>query len=74
MTPRTRRMTASEVETILRRYGFNMVSQKGSHRKWRHPETGLPVIVPQHRGRQLPLGTLRNILINAEIPEKEWKQ
>jgi len=73
LTPRTRRLTAREVEALLRRYGFEMVSQKGSHRKWRHPETGLQVIVPEHRGRVLPVGTLRNILVNAEIPETEWK-
>lgn len=74
MSPRRRRMTAREVEALLRRYGFRQVSQKGSHRKWRHPESGLQVIVPQHRGRQLPLGTLKHILTNAEIPEAEWKE
>lgn len=73
MSPGIRRMTAGEVESLLSRYGFEVVSQKGSHRKWRHPRTGLQVIVPYHRGRSLPLGTLRNILINAEIPEKEWR-
>lgn len=31
------------------------------------------VIVPSHRGRDLPTGTLRNIMITARIPEKEWK-
>ena len=74
MSPRVRRMTAAEVETLLRRYGFQMLSQKGSHRKWRNPDSGLQVIVPMHRGRQLPLGTLRNILLNADIPETEWKE
>ncbi len=74
MSPRIRRMTAREIEALLQRYGFQMVSQKGSHQKWRHPETGLQVIVPKHKGRQLPLGTLRNILVNSEIPESEWKK
>jgi len=32
---RTRRMGADAVERILERYGFELVSQKGSHRKWR---------------------------------------
>jgi predicted RNA binding protein YcfA (HicA-like mRNA interferase family) len=41
MGERMRRMTAREVEGVLRRYGFRLVSQKGSHRKWRQPETGL---------------------------------
>ena len=69
-----RRMTAREVEGLLRRYGFQLPSQKGSHRKWRQMETGLQVIVPEHRGRTLPLGTLRAIFKGAEIPETEWKE
>jgi len=28
---RVRRLTAAETEQILRRYGFQLVSQKGSH-------------------------------------------
>lgn len=74
MGERLRRMTAREVEGLLRRYGFQLVSQKGSHRKWRQPETGLQVIVPDHRGRTLPVGTLRAILKGAEIPESEWRE
>ncbi len=31
---RIRRMKADEVERLLRRYGFELISQKGSHRKW----------------------------------------
>ncbi|MFQ5807370.1 MAG: type II toxin-antitoxin system HicA family toxin [Phycisphaerae bacterium] len=73
MGDRVRRMTAREVEALLGRHGFELVSQKGSHRKWRNGARGLQVIVPQHRGRPLPLGTLRNILKGAEIPESEWK-
>ena len=73
MGERIRRMTAREVETLLRRHGFELISQKGSHRKWRSEGDGLQVIVPDHRGRQLPLGTLLNILKSAEIPEHEWQ-
>jgi len=53
--------------------GFVLVSQRGSHRKWRHPERKLQVIVPAHGGRDLPLGTLRHILKGARIPEDEWR-
>jgi len=70
---RVRRLTAAEAEQILRRYGFQLVSQKGSHRKWRHPEKGLTVVVPMHKGKTLPLGTLRTIMQGAEIPEDEWR-
>lgn len=66
-------MNADEVENILKNYGFELVSQKGSHRKWRNLDRQLQTIVPYHKGRNLPLGTLRNIMINADIPETEWK-
>ncbi len=72
MSPRTPRLTAAQVETILDQHGFRLVSQRGSHRKWRHDDRRLQVIVPEHRGRTLPVGTLRAILRQAEIPESEW--
>lgn len=68
-----RRLTAKEVEKLLSKYGFELISQKGSHRKWRNQNLSRQVIVPYHGGQSLPLGTLRNILVNAEIPEFEWK-
>lgn len=70
---RTRRMNADEVEKILQRYGFVLISQKGSHRKWRNRERQLQVIVPYHKSRDLPIGTLRNIMTSAGIPNSEWK-
>ena len=71
---RMRRLTAKEVETLLKKYDFELVSQKGSHRKWRNSSLGLQVTVPFHGNQILPIGTLRNILINANIPEFEWKE
>ena len=72
MTERVRRMTASQLERILARHGFQRVAQRGSHRKWRHPTKRLQVIVPAHAGRTLPVGTLVHILKGAEIPRDEW--
>jgi predicted RNA binding protein YcfA (HicA-like mRNA interferase family) len=74
MSKRIRRLTTREVENILKNYGFKLISQKGSHRKWRNSELGLQVIVPEHKGRILPIGTMRNIFVKAEIPESEWKE
>jgi predicted RNA binding protein YcfA (HicA-like mRNA interferase family) len=70
---RTRRMNADDVEKVLQRYGFILISQKGSHRKWRNSERQLQVIVPYHKSRDLPIGTLRNIMTTADIPDGEWK-
>ena len=71
---RMRRLTAKEVETLLKKYGFELVSQKGSHHKWRNHSLGLQVTVPNHGNKILPIGTLRSILVNANIPESEWKE
>lgn len=70
---RLRRMNADAVERILRRYGFEFISQKGSHRKWRNKSKDIQVIVPYHRGRDLPTGTLRSIMVTAMIPDREWQ-
>jgi predicted RNA binding protein YcfA (HicA-like mRNA interferase family) len=68
-----RPFNARALTQLLSRYGFQLISQKGSHQKWRNLETGRQVIVPFHGGRDLPLGTLRNILTIAEIPDSEWR-
>ncbi len=51
-------MKSREVEVILKRYGFELISQKGSHRKWRNSDLGLQGIVPEHKGKDLPAGEL----------------
>lgn len=53
-------------------HGFSRASQRGSHRKWVNASTGVKVIVPDHRGRQLPIGTQVAILGQAGIPDDEW--
>lgn len=73
MGEKIRQFTARELERLLSRFGFILISQKGSHRKWRNISTGRQVIVPSHAARTIPLGTLRNILSNSGIPEEEWK-
>jgi predicted RNA binding protein YcfA (HicA-like mRNA interferase family) len=49
MGDRIRRMDAKQIEKILKQYGFELISQKGSHRKWRNFERNLQVIVPYHK-------------------------
>ena len=73
MAQRLPRLTASEVGRVLRRHGFEMVSQRGSHQKWRHPDTGNQVIVAYHRGRQLPLGTINSIIEGSGLSREEFR-
>ncbi len=44
----------------LQREGRELVAIKGSHHKFRQPETGQVIVVP-HPKKDLPVGTARNI-------------
>lgn len=62
MTPRLPTLSASEMQRVLEKDGFCVVSQKGSHRKLRNAD-GRPVILPMHA--ELAPGTLMSILRQA---------
>ncbi len=67
------RLTADEVTRVLQHHGFGLISQRGSHQKWRNSSSGKHVIVPYHKGKQLPLGTLNSIIEGSGIGENEFK-
>jgi predicted RNA binding protein YcfA (HicA-like mRNA interferase family) len=54
-------LPGTKVVKALERAGFTVTRISGSHRVMRHPD-GRTVVVPVHAGRDLPKGTLRNIL------------
>ncbi|MCC7175637.1 MAG: type II toxin-antitoxin system HicA family toxin [Bryobacterales bacterium] len=68
----TPRLTADRVISILRRNGFTLVGSSGSHQKWRNDSTAKQVIVPYHRGRILPLGTMKAIIEGSGIDLAHW--
>ncbi|OHD62186.1 MAG: hypothetical protein A2014_01335 [Spirochaetes bacterium GWF1_49_6] len=57
-----KRLNAREIEAFLKKGGFVLVSQEGSHRKWMNRSTGRMVIVPMHQGKELPIGTMMSII------------
>lgn len=56
--------SSNDVITILRSFGFEPISQKGSHMKFRKGK--FVVIVPAGR-KTIPLGTLRSIKRQAGL-------
>ncbi len=52
-------MDAKEVLKILKQNGFELKSQRGSHKKLIKDEK--TVIVPDHGKDEIPIGTLKNI-------------
>jgi predicted RNA binding protein YcfA (HicA-like mRNA interferase family) len=65
------RLTADQVIAIPKRNGFSLAGQSGSHQKWRDARDGKQVIMAFHRGRVLPLGTMRSIIEGSGIPLPE---
>jgi len=73
--PKLRRLSGREVVTILGRFGFIVVSQRGSHMKLKRIAAGntQTLTVPAHS--ELDPGTLRAIVRQAArfIPEQELR-
>ncbi|MEU7829217.1 type II toxin-antitoxin system HicA family toxin [Nonomuraea sp. NPDC050022] len=54
-------ITGAQAVRALEKAGFSVARIRGSHQILRHDD-GRTVSVPVHHGRDLPKGTLRNIL------------
>jgi predicted RNA binding protein YcfA (HicA-like mRNA interferase family) len=68
----TPRLNAEQVIAVLKRHNFSLAGQSGSHQKWRNPVSGKQVIVAYHRGRVLPLGTMKSIIEGSGISLSDW--
>lgn len=68
--PKFPSLTPQQVIKILEKKGFVLDRSKGSHRIYFHPETRRRVVVPFQR-KDLPQGTLREILRQAGIEREE---
>jgi predicted RNA binding protein YcfA (HicA-like mRNA interferase family) len=63
---------ANEVIKVLRRHGFVLVGQSGSHQKWRH-DNGRQVIVAMHGSKPLPIGTLKSIVEGSGLDVEDFR-
>jgi len=66
------RLTAAEVIKALKRAGFSLARQSGSHKLYKDKE-GKRVTVPYHSGKILHPKVLKSILRDAELTVKELK-
>lgn len=66
-------LNAQQLIVILRKHGFILVRQKGSHMIWRHETLGTIVPVPLHgKSKPLPIGTFLEIVKQSKIPREEF--
>jgi len=57
----------------LHQLGFEGPFGGGKHVFMRHPETRIKIPVPIHKGRDIPVGTLRAIIRQTGISVEEWQ-
>ncbi len=55
---------------ILKKFGFEKISQKGSHAKYKNEDTGRIFIIPMHP--EIASGTLKSILEQANVELVEF--
>ena len=66
-------MQARDVIRALEALGFEIVRQRGSQARLRHPDARV-VTVPVHRGQDVGRGLVRKILGGAQItPSEFWE-
>ncbi|MEK7155454.1 MAG: type II toxin-antitoxin system HicA family toxin [Patescibacteria group bacterium] len=66
--------TASEIDRALKRLGFAVAHQKGSHRYYISLATGKIVTsVPMHPG-DMPRWLLKKIIRDADLTEDEFRK
>jgi predicted RNA binding protein YcfA (HicA-like mRNA interferase family) len=63
---------AKEVIKVLRKRGFLLIEQSGSHQKWRH-ENGRQVIVAMHGSKPIPIGTLKSIVEGSGLDVEDFR-
>lgn len=71
MVSRLPSLTAKEIVKAIRKEGFILNRQKGSHALYKHPD-GRFVTVPIHPGEVIGRGLLRKILNDLKISRDEF--
>jgi predicted RNA binding protein YcfA (HicA-like mRNA interferase family) len=72
MTPKAPRVSAKDVVRALKKLGYELKSQRGSHQKWVHPESGRRVIVSMHAGDIIHTKTFATIVEGTGLDLEEF--
>lgn len=60
-------MKVSELTKLLKKNGCYLVEHGKEHDKWHSDITGKDFRVPRHKSKEIPTGTLNNILKDAGL-------
>ena len=64
-------LSGKRLLSVLLRHGFIVLRQRGSHMRVASSDGSLKTVVPAHANRDLPRGTLENIMEDLNINANE---
>ena len=74
MSDRLPQLNARQIIRALRKDGWELKRQRGSHQHFSHPTKPGVVTVAMHGGDDIPFGTIRSILKQAGLTEDELRE
>ena len=74
MTDKTPVVTGETLIRVLKRVGYVVRRQKGSHVHLYREGDRRRVTVPVHKGKNIPIGTFRSILKDADLTIEEVRK
>lgn len=74
MSERLPRISSTEVLKVVKRLGFELDRQSGSHAVYYHSGKRLRIVVPIHKKKIIKPKTLRGIIEDLEITVEEFKK
>lgn len=73
MSPRLARLTAKDLIRILKRKGYIITGQTGSHAHLENPNNGYFTTIPIHAGKIIGPGLLKSILRQLGMSAEDLK-
>jgi predicted RNA binding protein YcfA (HicA-like mRNA interferase family) len=73
LSPKLPSVQARDVVRVAGRLGFAFDRQKGSHAVYYRERDHGRVVIPMHPGREIPPGTLRDIIADLGITAEEFR-
>ncbi len=64
---------ARDLQKVARRLGFQMVRQKGSHARWKHPD-GRATTIPIHGDSEIGGWLFHEILQQLGVSEEDFRK
>ena len=64
-------ISGKKLRKVVEKLGWTLVRVKGSHHIYTKEDIAKIIVIPVHGNRDLPIGTLKGILKDAELSEND---